>query len=189
MSSGTKIFIAMILIFMVMIGGIIGYIFNAKFTANNFESSIKAQFQSMENTWGQMEQELSMAGFATKDYGDKFISVVKAQAERYAEDKNTMMKWVQEAGSQMSPDMHKKFVDIVEKSFAKKEMKQDSKIAVVEQYNKFLGGSFKGMIAGGIFNYPSIETKKIMDTIVSTQNAKNAMSTGIEAPTVNPFKN
>lgn len=189
MSSGTKIFIATILIFMVMIGGIIGYIFNAKFTANNFESSIKAQFQSMENTWGQMEQELSMAGFATKDYGDKFISVVKAQAERYAEDKNTMMKWVQEAGSQMSPDMHKKFVDIVEKSFAKKEMKQDSKIAVVEQYNKFLGGSFKGMIAGGFFNYPTMETKKIMDTVVSTQNAKNAMSTGIEAPTVNPFKN
>ena len=68
-------------------------------------------------------------------------------------------------------------------------MKQDSKIAVVEQYNKFLGGSFKGVIAGGFFNYPTMETKKIMDTVVSTQNAKNAMSTGIEAPTVNPFKN
>jgi hypothetical protein len=189
MSSGMKIGLGIFLVLFIVIGGSIGYIFSAKFTANNYEASIKSQFNSMENTWGQMEQQLQMAGFATKDYGDKFIATVKAQAERYANDKNTMMKWVQEAGSQMSPTMHTKFVDIVEKSFAKKEMKQDSKIAVVEQYEKFLGGGFKGMIATGVWNYPTAKTQKMMDTIVSTKGAKTAMETGVEAEVKNPFGN
>jgi len=187
MSNGIKVGLGIALMLVVLIGGSISYVFSAKFTANNFEASIKAQSQSMENTWGQMEQQLQMAGFATKDYGDKFIATVKAQAERYANDKNTMMKWVQESASQMSPAMHQKFVTIVEKSFAKKEMKQDSKIAVVEQYNKFLGGGFKGMIATSMWNYPTAETKKIMVTIVSTKGAKTAISTGIEADVKNPF--
>lgn len=189
MSNGLKIGLGITFVFITLIFGIVTYIFSAKFAANDYEASIKAQSQSMENTWGQMEQELKMAGFATKDYGDKFIQVVKAQAERYENDKGLMMKWVQEAGSQLSPDMHKRFVDIVEKAFAKKEMKQDSKIAVVEQYNKFLGGQFKGMVASTVWSYPTPETKKIMDTIVSTQGAKKAMATGIEDNITNPFNN
>ena len=62
MSSTTKIVIGVILSFMLLVGGTIGYVVSAKFTGETFEQSIFAQDESMQNTWGMMEQTLKMQG-------------------------------------------------------------------------------------------------------------------------------
>jgi len=147
MSNGLKIAIGSVLVLVSLIGGSVMYVFGAKFTAHDFETSVIASSRSMESTWGMMEQQLKMQGFTVKNYGETFIKTLEANAKRYENDKNAMMKWVQEAKSQMSPDMHIKFSTAIEKAYAKKEAKQLTKIAVSEQYEKFLGNSFKGIEA------------------------------------------
>ena len=187
MSNTAKTIIGTILILIVIIGGTFGYIMGAKFKANEYETAITARFQSMESTWGMMEQQLKMQGFTVKNYGETFIKSLEANAKRYENDKGSMMKWVQEAAGVMSPDMHKKFSDSIEKAYAKKEMKQESKISVAQEYDKWLGSTWKGMIASSFFSYPSAKARKIMDTIVSTKGAKKAMETGIEEEAKDPF--
>ena len=187
MSNTVKVVIGTILILILIIGGSIGYIFSAKFTSHNFETSVIASSRSMESTWGMMEQQLKMQGFTVKNYGETFIKTLEANAKRYENDKNAMMKWVQEAKSQMSPEMYVKFSSSIEKAYAKKEAKQLNKIAISEQYEKFLGNSFKGMIATSVWNYPTAKVKKIMETIVSTKGAKKAIKTGIEEDVTDPF--
>jgi hypothetical protein len=187
MSNGLKIGLGIFLAIVVFLGGIIAFVFSAKFTAHEFETSVIAQSRSMENTWGQMEQQLKMSGFTVQNYGETFIKSLEANAKRYENDKGAMMKWVQEAAGVMSPDMHKKFSDSIEKAYAKKEARQLNKIAVSEQYERFLGNSIKGMVATTVWSYPTPEVKKIMKTIVSTTEAKSAIETGIEKEVKNPF--
>ncbi len=189
MSTTVKAAIATVLILVSLIGGATLYVFGAKFTAHDYEVSVKSAFKSMESTWGMMEQSLKMQGFTVKNYGETFIKTLEANAKRYENDKGAMMKWVQEAKSQMSPEMHLKFATSIEKAYAKKEAKQATKIAIDEQYEKFLGNSFKGAIATSVWNYPTPAIKKIMDTVVSTKGAKTAMKTGIEAEATDPFAN
>ena len=166
----------------------VGSIFSAKFTAHDFETSVKSSTKNMENIWGQMARQLKLAGFATKDYGDTFIKVVEAQASRYKNNPQAMMLWVKEQGGQMSPVMHEKFVDIVERSIARKAAVQTTKISISDQYEKFLGNSVKGMIASTIWSYPTAEVKKMMETVVSDKDTKESIKTGIEKEVVNPFK-
>jgi len=188
MSKTTKIILGFALSFILLIGGIVGYVISAKFTAERYEQSVFAQDESMQNTWSQMSQSLEMAGFTVKNYSEEFIKSIKANAVRYANDKNSMMKWVQESKNQMSPEAHKKFMDTIEKVYAKKEARQASKISVVQSYRTFLNASIKGTIASSFFNYPTDKAEVIMKRIISNKSTKQAWDTGIEE-TKNPFKN
>lgn len=183
MSKGT---IGVLLGLLLVIGGAIGFIVSAKFTGERFEQSVLAQGESMENTWGQVQGELQMAGFTVKNYGDTFIKTLEANAKRYENDKGSMMKWVQEASSQMSPDTHKRFMTIISKSYAKKEARQLSKISVVQEYRTWRKASLKGVVGVAIFNFPSDKVKKIEDMIISTKDTKETFKTGMEE-VKNPF--
>lgn len=187
MTTGTKIVLGAVISLFLIIGGTVGYVFSAKFTAETKEQSVYAQDESMQSTWGMMEQTLKMQGFTVKAYGKTFIDSIKANAERYANDKGGMMKWVQEAQSQMSPAAHTKFMDTIEKVYAKKEAKQLSKISVVQDYRTFLNGSFKGMVAKGFFDYPTAKATKIMDRIITTKGTTKTWETGVEEEAVNPL--
>ena len=186
MSKTTKLILGIALSFILLIGGTIGYVVSAKFSAERYEQTIAASDESMQNTWAQMGQLLEMQGFTVKNYSEEFIKSIKANAVRYANDKGGMMKWVQEAKSEMSPEAHKKFMDTVEKVYAKKEARQASKISVVQEYRTFLKASIKGTIAGSFFNYPTDKSKKIMARIISNKSTKQAWETGEETVT-NPF--
>jgi len=186
-SSTTKIVIGVVLSFMLLIGGTIGYVVSAKFTGETFEQSIFAQDESMQNTWGMMEQTLKMQGFAVKNYGETFIKTLEANAKRYENDKGGMMKWVQEAKSQMSDKAHTTFMATVEKVYAKKEARQLSKISVVQEYRTWRAASMKGTIGVMLFNFPSEKAKKIEDRIISTKGTKKTWETG-EDVAEDPFK-
>jgi hypothetical protein len=186
MSKGAKIAIGVSLGFLLFIGSVIGFIVSSKFTGEKFEASILAQNESMENTWGQVQGELEMAGFTVKNYGDTFIKSLEANAKRYENDKGSMMKWVQEASSQMSPETHKNFMNIISKSYAKKEARQLSKISKVQEYRTWRKASLKGVVGVAIFNFPSEKVEKIENMIISTKSTKETFKTGMEE-TKNPF--
>lgn len=164
------------------------YVLGAKFSAETYEQSVFAQDETMQNAWGMSEQELSMGGFTVKNYGETFIKTLQAQAERYKNDSGAMMKWVQESNSQMSPELHLKFMESIKKVYAKREAKQNSKISVVQEYRTWLNASIKGSIASGMLNYPSDKATKIMNRIISTQNTKKTWETGVEPTAKNPFE-
>jgi len=186
MSTGLKVTIGVVLSFMLLIGGTVGYIFSAKFTGETYEQSVLAQDESMQNTWGMMEGLLKMQGFTVKNYGETFIKSLKANAERYQNDKNAMMKWVQEAKSQMSDKAHLQLMKTIEKVYAKKEARQKSKISVVQEYRTWRKASLKGTIGVAIFNFPSEKVKKIENRIISTKGTKKTWETG-EDEVSDPF--
>ena len=106
MSKTTKVVLGVVIAFVILVGGTIGYIFSAKFTGERYEQSVFAQDESMQNTWAMTQNTLKMSGVTVKNYGETFIKSLEANAKRYENDKGGMMKWVQEAKSQMSPDLH-----------------------------------------------------------------------------------
>lgn len=171
----------------VVFGGTIGYVVSAKFQAAKWENAIIAQDESMQSTWGMMEQSLKMQGFTVKNYSEEFIKSIEANAKRYENDKNAMMKWVQESQSQLSPETHKKFMDTVEKVYVKKEAKQLSKISVVQEYRNFTSSSVKGFVANIVWGYPSDKVTVIMDRIITTKGTKETWETGEEAEASDPF--
>lgn len=187
MSKTTKIILGISLSFILLIGGIIGYVISAKFTAERYEQSIFAQDEGMQNTWAMMEQTLKTQGFTVKNYSEEFIKSIQANAKRYENDKGGMMKWIKESQNQMSPDAHKKLMNTVEKVYAKKEARQASKISVVQSYRTFVKASIKGTIASAFFNYPTDKAQKIMDRIISTKSTKQAWDSGEDA-VINPFE-
>jgi hypothetical protein len=187
MSRGAKIATGLGLAFIILVVSVVGYVVSAKLTPERYEQSVFAQDESMQSTWGMMEQMLSTNGFTVKNYGKTFIDTIKANAIRYENDKNAMMKWVQESANQMSPAIHQKFMDTVEKVYAKKEAKQLSKISVVQEYRTYLNATVKGMVSTSFFNYPTAKAQKIMDRIITTKGARDTWESGTEAPVTDPF--
>ena len=184
MSNGAKIGLGIFMVFMVLIGGGALYVNSAYDTAGTKENAVIAQDESMQSTWGMTEQTLKMSGVTVKNYGATFIKSLEANAKRYENDKNTMMKFVQESAGVMSPELHKRLMTTIEKVYAKKEAKQLSKISVVQDYRNFINFSMKGKIAKLFFNYPSAKATKIMDRIISTKATKKTWETGNDtAPT------
>ena len=186
MSKTTKVVLGVVIAFVILVGGTIGYIFSAKFTGERYEQSVFAQDESMQNTWAMTQNTLKMSGVTVKNYGETFIKSLEANAKRYENDKGGMMKWVQEAKSQMSPDLHSKFMNTIEKIYAKKEARQLSKISVVQEYRTWRKASLKGSIAVALFSFPSDKSKKIEDRIISTKETKQTWDTR-EDTTENPF--
>jgi len=170
-----------------VIAGLIGYTVSAKFTAAKYENAIFAQNESMQSTWGMLQQSLKMQGFTVKAYGKTFIDSIEANAKRYENDKGGMMKWVQEAQSQMSPELHSKFMTTVEKAYARKEAKQLSKISVAQEYRNYSDATLKGLVSNVVWSYPTAKATKIMDTIITTKETKTTFDTGIEADVSDPF--
>ncbi len=177
MSNGAKVGLGIFMVFMVVVVGGALYVNSAYDTAGTKENAVIAQDESMQNTWAMQQQTLKMGGVTVKNYGETFIKSLEANAKRYENDKNTMMKFVQESAGVMSPALHTKLMTTIEKVYAKKESKQLSKISVVQDYRDFINFSMKGKIAKAFFDYPSAKATKIMDRIISTKETKETWKT------------
>lgn len=186
MSRAAKIGLGIGLGTIVFIGIIITYLISAKFTAERYEQTVYAQDEQMQNVWGMMQNNLEMQGFTVDKYGKDFINSIKANAIRYENDRGSMMKWVQESSSQMSPDIHKKFMVAIEKAYAKKEAAQKTKIAMVQEYRTYLNASLKGTISKIVFSYPTAKAQEIMDRIIKTKKVTQTWETGNDEVS-NPF--
>lgn len=166
---------------------VIGFLLSARFTPERFEVDLTARNQDMQNVWSMVEQGIKTGGYALGgSFTDTYLESIKAAALRYENDKSGMMKWVKESANQMSPDVHKKFMDTVEKAYARKERAQKNKISVAQAYDKYLRTSIKGAVSKYVYNYPSPEAKEIMDRIIMTKSTKQTWETGTEEA-INPF--
>jgi len=165
----------------------IGFLISAKFTAERYEQSITARDQSMQNVWSMTKQAMDMGGFTTKDFSKTFLEGIKLQAERYKDDTGAMMKWVKEASADLNPEVYLSFMKSLDKIFTKKEMSQNNKISVTQEYKTWLNASIKGALATYAFDYPKSKTIKIMDRVIITKETKSTWDTGFET-VENPFK-
>jgi lipopolysaccharide export LptBFGC system permease protein LptF len=186
MSKTTKIILGVLLSFIVLVGGSIAYVISAKFTAETYEQSVFAQDETMQNTWAQTGNMLKTNGITVKHYTEHDLKKIELAMKRYADKPQLMMIWAKEQGNTLSPQLHSKLMDAVEKVAAKKMAKQDAKISVVQEYRQFLNASIKGTIASVVFSYPSDKANKIMDRIISNKATKETWKTG-EDEAVDPF--
>ena len=159
---------------------------SAKFTAERYESDVITFDQKMQSVWSIVSQMVKMAGFAPNAFSDTYLAGIKANALRYENDKDGMMKWVQESANQLTPDVHKKFMDIVEKAYAKKAAAQLDKLSISNQYRKFLNGSIRGWFARQM-GYPNTKVLMIMNRTIKSEKTAETWATGIEKEPENPF--
>lgn len=178
MSTGVKIALGSVLFIVTMLIGTVMYVMGAKFAAETYEQSIFAQDEQMQNVHGVMKNALKMQGFTVNNYSKTHIDAINAAVDRYADKPNLMMQFVKESQSTMPTELHTKFMDSVEKFYAKWEASQTSKISVAQEYRTFINASVKGTVAKVIFSYPSEKATKIMDRIISSKESKETWKTG-----------
>lgn len=178
MSNGTKIALGSIMVFIVLFGGIVGYAFSAKYTAERKDNAVVAQDESMQNTFAMSSNMLKMSGITVKNFAEQDIKKIEIAMKRYVNKPNLMMIWAKEQGNTFSPSLHAKLMVTIEKVAAKKEKVQLSKISVVQDYRDFISGSFKGTVAQMMGNYPSAKAQVIMDRIITNKATKETWNTG-----------
>jgi hypothetical protein len=142
----------------------------------------------MQNVHATMKNALKMQGFTVKNYTESDLKKIEIAVGRYADKPNLMVQWAKEQGNQLSPKLHSKFMDAIEKFYAKWEVSQKSKISVAQEYRTFISASVKGTIASAVFNYPTEKATKIMDRIISSKETKKTWETGMDEVT-DPFAN
>ena len=188
MSTTLKVVIGLIVSLFLIVGGTIGYAFSAKFAAEKKEVAIFAQDESMQNTWAMTSNQMKMGGLTLKNFTETDLKKMEIAMKRYADKPNLMMVWAKEQGNTMTPALHAKFMDTIDKIAASKMKTQLSKISVVQEYRAFLNGSFKGQVAQMMGTYPSAKAQKIMDRIISNSKTKETWKTGNDEPDENLFK-
>jgi hypothetical protein len=178
MSNTAKIVIGVVLSLFLVIGGTIGYVVNAKFAGERFENAIFAQDETMQNTWAQTGNMLKMNGITLKHYTEHDLKKIELAMKRYADKPNLMMVWAKEQGNTLTPQLHEKLMNTVEKVAAKKIAKQDAKISMVQEYRTWRTSSMQGTVGTMFFNFPSEKAKKIEDRIISNKETKETWETG-----------
>ena len=186
MSSTAKIVIGVVLSLVLLIGGTVGYIFSAKFTGERYEQAIFAQDETMQNTWAQTANQMKMGGLTVKNFTEHDLKKMEIAMQRYADKPQMMMVWAKEQGNNLTPVLHQKLMDTVDKIAAAKIAKQDSKISVVQEYRTWRTASFKGTIGTMLFSFPSEKAKAIEDRIITNKQTKQTWISG-EDEVSNPF--
>lgn len=179
-----------------LIAGLIGvvlfigsgaYIMGAKFAAATFETSILAQNENMKNVHSAGNNSLKMQSFALKNYSELDLKKVDALVKKYDGKPQLLMMAVRENTQGLNPQLHRDFMDAIQKYYAKWEVAQKTKISVTQEYRTYLDASIKGSIASGVFNYPTEKISKIMDEIIMSDETKTTFETGRDNVS-DPFK-
>ncbi len=154
----------------------------------NQEASIKAEWQNMESTLGNIiSNKIKVMAAGTKDYSKTYIAGIAAQAERYKNDSGLMMKMITEAQSSApAPEVWTNVQNAVSDAYDQFALDQKQKIDKVAAYTAYTQ-RFPAVIVASIAGFPSPEITKIMGMVVSTKAAKAAMESGEFNPE-DPFK-
>jgi len=163
------------------------YVISSYFQATKLENSVFAIDESMQNTWAMSSNSLKMVGFNLEKYPKDFVKAIEANAKRYQGDKASMMLWVKESQSQLSPDLYRDFSKSVEKVYYKKEAVQKNKISIVQSNRDFRNASIKGTISKILFGFPTDKCLAIEDRIISNKKTKQTWESGNDE-VENPFK-
>lgn len=165
---------------------VVMFTISAKFTAERYESDIRTFDQRMQSVWSIVSQKIKMAGFTSKHFSDTYLAGIEANAKRYENDKDAMMKWVKESANQLSPEVYERVLDIFEKAYTRKEQVQLDKFELCNNYNKFLKASLRGYPARWM-GYPDPKVLEIMKRTIKTQKTAKIFATGIDEEPENPF--
>lgn len=183
MSNGAKITLGVVLFFLVLIGGTVGYVMSSKFTANKFENSLFAENENMRNVHSSGQNSLKMQSFAVKNYTKADLEKVEALVKKFDGKPNLLMMAVKENNQGLSPELHKEFMDAIQKYYVKWEVVQKSKISVTQEYRNYLNTTMKGSLASGMFNYPTKKANDIMEQVISSKETEKAFATGVDVAT------
>jgi len=181
-----KIFVAIMVSLLLVFGGIVGYVINAKFTAAEYENDIIYSNKNLENVHSSVNKILQASGITVKNFGETKIKAIEAAVQRYADKPQLMMQWVQENPQQIDSKVWEKFQDQIEVQYTKFEMEQKIKISKSQAYQNYLDTTVKGFVSGVVWSYPKPETKKIMEQVISAEGSKTTFETGVDT-TVDPF--
>ena len=181
-----KWFVGIMLGLFVLIGGIVGYVVSAKFTAATYENDITYSNKNLENVHSSVNKILETSGITVKNFGETKIKVIQERIKMYADKPQMLMMWIKENPENIDSKMWEKFQDQVEAQYTKFEMEQKAKISKSQAYQNYLDTTVKGMVSKVVWSYPKPETQKIMDQVISTQGSKTTFETGVDTP-VDPF--
>lgn len=167
---------------------IISWGFGVNNTCVAKENEITAQWQQMENVLAtNIVNELKASAFVTKDYSATYIAGLETTIKRYANDKTLLFKMVTEANN-VAPDskLWSAMQDAVSASYGKFAIEQKEKIDRARNYKTYVNQQPTKLMAN-FLGYPSEKVDKIMNTVISTDEAAEAFQTG-KFKAVNPFK-
>lgn len=157
-----------------------GLLLSSKFTAAKFENSVKATNENMKNVYSTGQNSLQMLASTVKNYTKSDLEKVKVLIGKYDGKPQMLMMAIKENSQGLSPQLHRDFMDAIEKYAAKWEVTQKTKISVTQEYRTFLDASIKGSIASSIFAYPTKPVQDMMDQIIMSDQAKTTFETGID---------
>lgn len=157
-----------------------GFLLSSKFTAAKFENSVKATNENMKNVYSTGQNSLQMLASTVKNYTKSDLEKVKVLIGKYDGKPQMLMMAIKENSQGLSPQLHRDFMDAIEKYAAKWEVTQKTKISVTQEYRTFLDASIKGSIASAIFAYPTKPVQDMMDQIIMSDQAKTTFETGID---------
>ena len=173
---------AIVLVILICVGSIVGVNNNCV----SMENGIFASFEQMQNVNGALVNKVKSSGFTVQNYSKTFIKGIEANIKRYANDKNLLMKWVQESQAQSpNPEIWTKLQDTIEAGYTEFEASQRDKIDRVRIYRTYTK-VFPNVIFANMFGFPTKKATDIMDKIISTKDTKKTFTTG-EMDSVNPF--
>lgn len=187
MENQSKAKLISILVGVLLFIGIGGYLLSAKFAAAKFETTIVASHEKMQNTYSSGQNSLQMLASTVKNYTASDLEKVKVLIQKYDGKPQMLMMAVKENGQGLNPQLHRDFMDAIEKYAAKWETVQQSKISITQEYRQFLDASIKGSVASSIFGYPNKKALDIMDTMIISSQTKSTFASGVD-DVKDPFK-
>lgn len=180
MSTGLKVFIGLVLFFMVVVVGPVMFVFSAKFTANEYETAIKFSDKEHQNVYSNMNKTMKASGLTVENYGDTTIKAIEASMKRYADKPELMAQFVVEKPTNVDSAVWTKFMDSYKQDTIAIQNAQTSRLSKSEAYETWLGSTLKGNVAGMIFNYPTPKIKETMDKVISTKSAQEVFKTSTD---------
>lgn len=156
------------------------YLLSSKFTAAKFETIIVASNENMQNVYSAGQNSLQMLSSTVKNYTKADLEKVKVLIEKYDGKPQLLMMAVKENSQGLNPQLHRDFMDAIEKYTLRWEMAQKTKVSITQEYRTYLDASIKGNIASSVFGYPTEKAKKIMDTMIVSNDTKNTFETGVD---------
>jgi hypothetical protein len=180
MSIATKLVLGFMILMIIGVVGIVSYVISAKFTANEFETSITYSDKDNQNIYSNMNKIMDASGLTVQNYGDTKIKAIQEEVKRYADKPALMAQFVKENPQQIDSKIWEKFMDMYEKNTVAIQNAQTSRLSKAQEYQTWLGSTGKGFIAGTVFNYPTPECKKTMERVIETKQTKDTWETGID---------
>lgn len=180
MTTGMKIGLSIFAFFLISVISIVGYTVSGKFTAEKKEKDIIYGDKNMQNVHSRVEKIVSTSGLTVQNFSKTKIDAINAKVKQYADKPDMMMMWIKENPQNIDSKIWEKFQDSMEKQYTDFDNEQKQVIAHGQAYDTWLTSTYHGAWTAIVFDYPTLNTKRIMDRVIQTETTKETFDTGID---------